>query len=76
MIVGLRLKFPNGTVVEYTYNGDCDGTPDEWIAMHERKAEKAIVERFESEVPVNRTTWPDGSVTDYLKEERGRASSA
>ena len=78
MIVGVRLKFPRGTVAEFTYTEECAGTPEEWVAMHLREDPKGkfIIERFESEIPLNRTTWPDGTVTDYLKEERGRASSA
>jgi len=76
MVVGVRLRFPGGTVAEFTYTEACEGTPEEWLVMHERTAEKATVERFESDVPINRTTWPNGTVTDYLKEGRERASSA
>lgn len=62
MIPGVRIKFPNGRIVEFTYHEGCHGTSEEWVAAHLRQPGDAIKERFESDVPVNRTIEPDGRV--------------
>ncbi len=68
MIPGVRWKFPSGDVVEITHYEGCYGTPEEWVVLHLKREGTATKERFESEIPVHRHIYPDGTVKDDLKK--------
>lgn len=68
MIVGVRYSCPGHGAWEFTYFERCVGTPEEWAAAHVRQSRADnIIERFESEVPVNRRILPDGTVIEGAK---------
>ncbi len=68
MHVGLRLTFDDGVIVEMTHNPNvCHlKDPEEWVRRMISCTQKAKRERFESDVPLNRTVRPDGIVEDRL----------
>lgn len=61
---GIRYRFPNGTVAEFTHTPQCIQPVEAWIEAHKRAARTATVEVFESDVPVDRTRYWDGKVED------------
>ncbi len=64
MIVGVRYRFPEGLMVEFTYFHGCVPNPERWATNHIRSKGTATVERFESDVPVHRRTESDGTIID------------
>lgn len=69
MFLGVRTTFPNGRVTEYTSCKEYRGTPEEWVAEDLAETGNGTKELFESDVPIRRTIWPDGSVTDLVEIE-------
>ncbi len=68
MIVGVRYSCPGFGASEFTYFQGCVGTPEVWAAAHVAHSQPDnVIERFESEVPVNRRIWPDGTVTERTR---------
>lgn len=71
MHVGVRVTFNEGTVIEFTHNPKTStySDPEEWAARVIASKVQARRERFESDVPVDRTVHSDGSVEDRLVAE-------
>jgi hypothetical protein len=65
---GVRLIFDSGVVAEFTHGPQCIQPADAWIEAHKRQATTARVEVFESDLPVDRTRYADGTVEDRLSE--------
>jgi len=61
---GIRYRFPSGVVAEFTHTSECIQPVEDWVEAHKRAAVKAQVEEFESNVPVDRTTYPNGLIVD------------
>lgn len=49
-----RYTFQSGYIVEFTHGPTCIQPPELWIEAHRRSAETAIVDSYESVIPVNR----------------------
>ena len=57
-----RYRFPEGQIVEFTHGPSCIQPAAAWIQAHKKAAQGAVVDSYESDVPVNRNSYLEESL--------------
>lgn len=65
---GIRYSFPSGVVAEFTHTPACIQPAEAWVEAHKNSAGTAKVEEFESDIPMDRTKYPNGEIVDFRKD--------